>query len=89
MALNCAVSAHLLASFQLLAIQSLIENETMAFSSRFLQTNLCEGKYLLSLFTVHSRMTGAYGKEKSDILRYGTFIRLATIRRHELLGRKH
>jgi len=70
---NCAISAHspahtkLIVWSVLVASDSVTVNETMAFFSRFLRTNLCEGKYLLSLFTVHSWMMGAYGKEKSDI----------------------
>lgn len=77
--LYCAISAHLPAHTKfivwsvLVASDSFTVNETMAFFSRFLRTNLCEGKYLLSLFTVHSWMMGAYGKEKSDIWRYCMF----------------
>ena len=69
----CAISAHWPAHTKfivwsvLFASDSVTVNETMVFSSRFFQTTLREGKYFFKLFTVHSWMMGAYGKEKSDI----------------------
>ena len=42
----------------------------MSSFPRFLQTNLCNVKYLLSLYIARLWKTGVNGKEKSDTWRY-------------------